>query len=61
MAAMPNQDRISLRHDLMIELGRTEMALDDLMARQAANQPELVQTLETRRAKLAEALARIAS
>ena len=59
MAAMPNHDRISLRHDLMIELGRTEMALDDICTRPAANQPELKQTLEIRRAKLTEALARI--
>lgn len=59
MAAMPNNDRVCLRHDLMIELGRTEMALEDLTARSAANQPELRQTLEIRRVKLSEALARL--
>ena len=59
MAAMPNANVEFLRHDLMIELSRTEMALENLQARKAANQPELAQTLAQRMAKISEALAKL--
>ncbi|HVF35477.1 MAG TPA: hypothetical protein VND91_09170 [Candidatus Saccharimonadia bacterium] len=59
MAAMPTSNIEFLRHDLLIELSRTEMALENLGSRPAANQPELAQTLEQRKAKIAEALAKL--
>ena len=57
MNAMPTSSVEFLRHDLMIELSRTEMALE---ARRAANQPEVAQTLAQRVAKIAEALQKLA-
>ena len=59
MAAMPTGNVEFLRHDLMIELSRTEMALENLSARPAANQ-DLAQSLTQRMAKIAEALSKLA-
>ena len=58
MAAMPTTNVEFLRHDLMIELSRTEMAIENLASRPAANQ-ELAQTLAQRMAKISEALAKL--
>jgi hypothetical protein len=57
LTVFPN-DRVYLRHDLMIEIMRIEMALDDAQARGAANQPQ-IETLEKRRQTLNEALVRL--
>jgi hypothetical protein len=46
-----------LRHDLMIELGRIEMAMDD--ARSDAHTIDTLGQLETRFAKINEALSRL--
>lgn len=46
-----------MRHDLMIELGRLELAIDDARSHQSAN--DEVEQMETRCAKLNEALARL--
>ena len=46
-----------LRHDLMIELGRLEMAMDSVRTQAAAN--ETLEQLETRCAKINEALSRL--
>lgn len=46
-----------LRHDLMIELGRLEMAIDDARSHDAAN--DAVGQLESRRARINEALAKL--
>jgi hypothetical protein len=46
-----------LRHDLMIELGRLEMALDE--ARVESPAAEAVGQLETRRARINEALSKL--
>jgi len=46
-----------LRHDLMIELGRLEMAIDDARSHAAAN--DTVGQLETRCARINEALAKL--
>ena len=62
MSAMPAsfaQDPAYLRHDLMIEIGRIDMALDDVRRRAPANQPDVVQSLEKRRASLNDALTRL--
>ena len=49
MSAMPVSfaqgfapDPVHLRHDLMIEIGRIDMALDDVRRRAPANQPDVV-------------------
>jgi hypothetical protein len=46
-----------LRHDLMIELGRLEMAIDH--ARTDAQPQDMLGQLETRFAKINEALSRL--
>ncbi len=46
-----------LRHDLMIELGRLEMAIDD--ARSHSSAGEAIHQLETRCAKINEALSKL--
>lgn len=47
-----------LRHDLMIELGRLEMAIDQARERDAAAN-DTVDQLETRCARINEALAKL--
>ena len=66
MSAMPVSfaqgfapDPVHLRHDLLIEIGRIDMALDDVRRRAPANQPDVVQSLEKRRASLNDALTRL--
>lgn len=56
-ATMMTLNPLFLRHDLMIELGRLEMAIDDARAHAAAN--ETVCQLETRCAKINEALSKL--
>ncbi|MEO7064400.1 MAG: hypothetical protein ABI082_11600 [Dokdonella sp.] len=46
-----------LRHDLMIELGRLEMAIDSARSHESAN--DAVHQLETRCAKINEALSQL--
>ncbi len=46
-----------LRHDLMIELGRLEMAIDSARTQPAAN--DTLGQLETRCAKINEALSKL--
>lgn len=49
-----------LRHDLMIELGRLEMAMDDMREQGTPDQArQQVAQLETRRARINEALSRL--
>lgn len=49
-----------LRHDLMIELGRLEMAMQDMRGTSAAEQAaSQLQQLESRRARINEALSRL--
>ncbi len=63
MAVMPalyTADPVCLRHDLLIEIARIDMALDQVKGRQpAANQPDVVTSLEKRRATLSNALVRL--
>ena len=63
MAAMTTEyvnDPVFLRHDLMIEIGRIDIALDEFRTRVAANQPQIMQSLQQRRATLNDALTRLA-
>ncbi len=49
-----------LRHDLMIELGRLEMAMDDMREHAAPDQSRAqIAQLETRRARINEALSKL--
>ena len=49
-----------LRHDLMIELGRLEMAMQDMRDTSALDlATSQIQQLETRRARINEALIRL--
>lgn len=49
-----------LRHDLMIELGRLEMAMQDMRGTSAIEQTtSQLQQLESRRARINEALCRL--
>ena len=56
LAAM-SLNPLFLRHDLMIELGRLEMALDDARSHSAAD--DTVGQIETRCAKINEALSKL--
>ncbi len=61
MSAMTSQytnDPVFLRHDLIIEIGRIDMALDEFRDRTAANQ--VLESLQKRRATLNDALTRLA-
>jgi hypothetical protein len=59
MMSVVTNDQIHLRHDLMIEIERIEMALEDARERGAANQPTAIASLEKRRALLTDALVRL--
>jgi len=49
-----------LRHDLMIELGRLEMAIEDVRSHHSANDHALT-PLETKLARINEALTRLSA
>jgi hypothetical protein len=49
-----------LRHDLMIELGRVEMAIEDVRQHAPANEQEL-NPLETKLARINAALSRLSA
>jgi len=59
-AATMNVNPLFLRHDLMIELGRLEMAMQDMRDTSALElaAPQF-QQLESRRARINEALSRL--
>jgi hypothetical protein len=50
-----------MRHDLMIEIFRIEQALDEAKARQLSVNPDILSTLERRRAALNDALVRLSA
>ena len=50
-----------LHHDLLVELGRTEMVIEQLQARDANERAELEPRLERRLMRLQEALQRLAA
>lgn len=56
-AATLKMNPLFLRHDLMIELGRLDMTIDSLRNREAAN--DSLDRLESRHAKISEALSRL--
>jgi hypothetical protein len=59
-AASMNLNPLFLRHDLMIELGRLEMAMQDMRSTSAMNDADTqFKQLESRRARINEALSRL--
>lgn len=56
-ATVMNVNPLFLRHDLMIELGRLEMAIDSARSQEAAN--ETVGQLVSRCARINEALSKL--
>jgi hypothetical protein len=50
-----------LRHDLMIEMSRLEMALDEARSHEAANEQQALAPLETKLARINEALSRLSA
>src|SRR5215813_12276828 len=58
-AASMSINPLFLRHDLMIELGRLEMAIDDVRLSQPAANDRLVNELESKCARINEALSKL--
>jgi hypothetical protein len=58
-AASMSINPLFLRHDLMIELGRLEMAIDDVRTTQPAANDRLVNELESKAARINEALSKL--
>lgn len=50
-----------LRHDLMIEMGRLEMAIEEVRSQVSANEPRALTPLEQRLARVNEALSRLSA
>ena len=60
VAAAMSLNPLFLRHDLMIELGRLEMAMDDMREHTAPDQTQQqIAQLESRRARINEALSKL--
>ncbi len=55
--AMSNRNPIFMRHDLMIELGRLEMAIESARTQETAR--TMVERLESHCVKISEALSRL--
>ncbi|MGB0135137.1 MAG: hypothetical protein WBP53_14975 [Dokdonella sp.] len=59
-ASAMNLNPLFLRHDLMIELGRLEMAMQDMQGTSTIDQGTAqLKQLENRRARINEALSRL--
>jgi hypothetical protein len=50
-----------LRHDLLIEMGRLEMAIDNVRSQESANDSRSLSPLELRLARVNEALSRLSA
>ena len=50
-----------LRHDLMIEMGRLEMAIEQVRSHASANDGRMLSPLEQRLARVNEALSRLSA
>jgi hypothetical protein len=58
-AATMSINPLFLRHDLMIELGRLEMAIDDVRTMQPAANDQMVREIESKCARINEALSKL--
>lgn len=62
MAASPSTlslNPLFLRHDLLIELGRLEMAIENAKLHPSANDHDIIAPLENKKARINEALTRL--
>ena len=62
MSASPSTLSVNplfLRHDLLIELGRVEMAIENAKSHTSANDHDIVTPLETQKARINEALVKL--
>jgi len=50
-----------LRHDLLIELGRLEMAIEDAREQASSNDRDMISPLETKKQRINEALVRLSA
>ena len=60
-AASMSINPLFLRHDLMIEMSRLEMAIEDARHHGSANDADAVSPLETKLARINEALSRLSA
>jgi hypothetical protein len=60
-AAVMTLNPLFLRHDLMIEMSRLEMAIEDARHHTPANDADAVGPLETKLARINEALSRLSA
>jgi hypothetical protein len=50
-----------MRHDLMIEMSRLEMAIEDMRSHPSANEPASVEPLQNKIQRISEALHRLSA
>ncbi len=60
-AAAMTLNPLFLRHDLMIEMSRLEMAIEDVRNHAPANDQAIVTPLQTKLARINEALSRLSA
>ena len=60
-AAVMTLNPLFLRHDLMIEMSRLELAIEDARHHTSANDANAVAPLETKLAHITEALSRLSA
>lgn len=60
-AAVMTLNPLFLRHDLMIEMSRLEMAIEDARHQGSANDADAISPLETKLARINEALSRLSA
>jgi hypothetical protein len=52
-------DPVFLRHDLMVELGRLEMAMEDACSRRGTDEEGVLESLKVKHARIAAVLSRL--
>ncbi|MGH8041928.1 MAG: hypothetical protein ACREPN_07790 [Rudaea sp.] len=60
-AAVMTLNPLFLRHDLLIEMGRLEMAIEDVRNHAPANDQTIVNPLQSKLARINEALSRLSA
>ncbi|MBS0556510.1 MAG: hypothetical protein JSR27_03745 [Proteobacteria bacterium] len=60
-AAVLTLNPLFLRHDLMIEMGRLEMAIEDVRNHPSANDQQMINPLQGKLARINEALSRLSA
>lgn len=52
-------NQIFMRHDLMVELGRLEMAMEEACSRRGINDEDALESLQAKRDRIAAALSKL--